>query len=117
MRKSKKVFDSAKVTDHHAIIPTGVTSNLLTADEQRVYDRVARRFIAVFYDDCEFATTTVLGRAADVDFKVTGKQILSAGWRSVFKREDCRMRMTRHVTRRKSCPPLRPASVARMRPS
>lgn len=88
LRKSKKVFDSAKVTDHHAIIPTGVTSNLLTADEQRVYDRVARRFIAVFYDDCEFATTTVLGRAADVDFKVTGKQILSAGWRSVFKRED-----------------------------
>lgn len=88
LKKSKKVFDSSKVTDHHAIIPTGVTSNMLTADEQKVYDRVVRHFIAVFYDDCTFATTTVQGRVEDIGFKVLGKQILTPGWRSVFKREE-----------------------------
>lgn len=88
LKKSKKVFDSSKVTDHHAIIPTGVTSNMLTADEQKVYDRVVRHFIAVFYDDCTFATTTVQGRVEDIGFKVSGKQILTPGWRSVFKREE-----------------------------
>lgn len=84
LRKSKKVFDSSKVTDHHAIIPTGVAANALTDMERNVYDLVARRFIAVFYADCRFATTTVLGEAAEVPFKATGKQILEPGWRVVF---------------------------------
>ncbi len=84
LRKSKKVFDSSKLTDHHAIIPTGVAANNLTADERNVYDMVARRFIAAFYPDCKFQATTVTGEAADVAFKVGGKVILEAGWRSVF---------------------------------
>lgn len=84
LRKSKKVFDSSKVTDHHAIIPTGVPANTLTNMERNVYDLVARRFIAVFYPDCKFSTTTVLGAAAEVPFKVSGKQILDPGWRMVF---------------------------------
>lgn len=85
LRKSKKVFDSSKVTDHHAIIPTGVAAqNLnLTDMERNVYDLVARRFITVFYPDCLFATTTVCGEAAEVPFKATGKQILEPGWRAV----------------------------------
>lgn len=85
LRKSKKVFDSSKVTDHHAIIPTGVAATGLTEMEKNVYDLVARRFIAVFYPDCRFSTTTVLGEAAEVPFKVTGKQILEPGWRDVFQ--------------------------------
>lgn len=84
LRKSKKVFDSSKVTDHHAIIPTGVAANNLTADEMKVYDMVARRFIAAFYPDCKFQATTVTGEAADVNFKVGGKVFVEAGWRSVF---------------------------------
>lgn len=84
LRKSKKVFDSSKVTDHHAIIPTGVAPNALTDIERNVYDLVARRFIAVFYPDCRFATTTVTGEAAEVPFRVNGKQILDAGWRVVL---------------------------------
>lgn len=83
LRKSKKVFDTSKVTDHHAIIPTGVPANALTDVEQNVYDLVARRFIAVFYPDCRFATTTVTGAAADVAFRVSGKVILDPGWRTV----------------------------------
>ena len=82
--KSKKVFDSSKVTDHHAIIPTGVTPQWLNADEEKVFDLVARRFIAVFYPDCQFSTTTVLGEVDSYEFKVTGKQILQPGWRVVF---------------------------------
>ncbi len=81
--KRKKVFDSSKVTDHHAIIPTGVPANNLTDMERNVYDLVARRFITVFYPDCKFATTTVMGQAADVPFKTTGKLILEPGWRAV----------------------------------
>lgn len=83
LRKSKKVFDSSKVTDHHAIIPTGVAAQNLTDMEHNVYDLVARRFITVFYPDCLFATTTVCGEAAEVPFKATGKQILEPGWRAV----------------------------------
>ena len=83
MLKRKKVFDSSKVTDHHAIIPTGVPANNLTDMERNVYDLVARRFITVFYPDCKFATTTVMGQAADVPFKTTGKLILEPGWRAV----------------------------------
>lgn len=85
--KSKKVFDNSKVTDHHAIIPTGVPARNLTENERKVYDLVARRFIAAFYPDCEISTTTVLGKVDKVDFKVTGKQILKPGWRVVFGAE------------------------------
>ncbi|MBP3671069.1 MAG: DNA topoisomerase 3 [Bacteroidaceae bacterium] len=86
--KSKKVFDNSKVTDHHAIIPTNVKANNLTDREMMVYDLVARRFIAAFYPDCQVANTTVLGRVEDVEFKVTGRRILSAGWRVVFGKDD-----------------------------
>lgn len=85
--KSKKVFDNSKVTDHHAIIPTGVPARNLTDNEHKVYDLVTRRFIAVFYPDCEVSTTTVLGKVGKVDFKVSGKQILKPGWRVVFGTE------------------------------
>ena len=97
LKKSKKVFDSSKVTDHHAIIPTGMNPQnvSLTIDEKRVYDMVTRRFIAVFYPDCKFSTTTVLGEVSltpgpspkgegSIEFKATGKQILEEGWRVVF---------------------------------
>ena len=86
LKKSKKVFDSSKVTDHHAIIPTGMNPQnvSLSLDEKRVYDLVTRRFIAVFYPDCKFSTTTVLGEVEQVEFKATGKQILDEGWRAVF---------------------------------
>lgn len=87
IRKDKRVFDNSKVTDHHAIIPTGVPARNLTDNERKVYDLVARRFIAAFYPDCEISTTTVLGKVGKVDFKVTGKQILKPGWRVVFGAE------------------------------
>ena len=82
--KSKRVFDTSKVTDHHAIIPTGVPATSLTDMERNVYDLIARRFIAVFYPDCKFSTTTVFGKVEDVEFKVSGKEILSPGWREVY---------------------------------
>ena len=82
--KSKRVFDNSKVTDHHAIIPTGVPARGLSDAEQKVYDLVARRFIAAFYPDCEISTTTVQGKVGKVEFKVSGKQILKPGWRIVF---------------------------------
>ena len=82
--KSKKVFDNSKVTDHHAIIPTGQNPVNLTDMEKRVFDLVARRFIAVFYPDCKFSTTTVIGETDGIEFKTTGKQILDMGWRVVF---------------------------------
>ena len=85
--KTKRVFDNSKVTDHHAIIPTGVVARNLTENERKVYDLVARRFIAAFYPDCEISTTTVLGIVDKVEFKVTGKQILKPGWRVVFGAE------------------------------
>ena len=87
LKKSKRVFDSSKVTDHHAIIPTGVPATNLTDIERHVYDLIARRFIAVFYPDCKFATTTVLGKVEKVEFKVTGKTILDEGWRTVYGKE------------------------------
>ena len=83
--KSKKVFDNSKVTDHHAIIPTGVVPSGLSFAEEKVYDEVCRHFIAVFYPDCQFATTTVLGKVEEVEFKTSGKQILVPGWREVIK--------------------------------
>ena len=87
LTKSKKVFDNTKVTDHHAIIPTGVHPQNLTDMEKRVFDLVARRFIAIFYPDCKFSTTTVLGEVDQIEFKVTGKQILEPGWRIIFSKE------------------------------
>ena len=87
LKKTKRVFDTSKVTDHHAIIPTGVIPQNLSDAEQRVFDLVARRFIAVFLPDCKFSTTTVLGEVIGeedkVEFKVTGKEILDPGWRVV----------------------------------
>ena len=86
--KSKRVFDNSKVTDHHAIIPTGDVSKLdgINSYEQKVYDLITRRFLAAFYPDCEYATTTVSGRAADVDFKASGKTILNDGWRFLYRK-------------------------------
>jgi DNA topoisomerase-3 len=85
--KSKKVFDNSKVTDHHAIIPTGVYPQGLTDMERRVYDLVARRFISVFYPDCKFATTTVIGETNHIEFKATGRQILDPGWKVIYQRD------------------------------
>ena len=97
--KSKKVFDSSKVTDHHAIIPTGMIPTALTDLQRKVYDLVARRFIAVFYPDCKYAQTTVLGEVSsetnssgtysetNIEFKVTGRTILDTGWRAVYAKD------------------------------
>ncbi len=86
--KPKRIFDTSKVTDHHAIIPTGVPAVNLTDMERNVYDLIARRFIAAFWPDCKFSTTTVLGKVEDVEFKVSGKEILSPGWRTVYAKEE-----------------------------
>ncbi len=86
IRKSKKVFDDKKVTDHHAIIPTGVPApENLSRDEKLIYDTVTRRFIANFYPDCEISTTTILGKVEDVEFKTSGKQVIKENWRVVYK--------------------------------
>lgn len=83
--KSKTVFDDKKVTDHHAIIPTEILpQGLSVPEEKRIYDLIARRFIAVFYPECKVANTTVLGKVGEVFFKATGKQILDQGWREVY---------------------------------
>ena len=86
--KSKRVFDNKKVTDHHAIIPTGQRPEGLTADEKKVYDLVALHFIAAFYPDCEVSNTTVLAKTGEIDFKVTGREVLKPGWRVVFDKEE-----------------------------
>lgn len=85
--KSKKVFDNSKVTDHHAIIPTGHSPSSLVGDERKLFHLIALRFIAAFYPDCEFLTTTVLGDAGGVEFKAVGKIIVNPGWRLVFNKE------------------------------
>ncbi len=85
--KSKKVFDTSKVTDHHAIIPTGQPAYNLTDLEKNVYDLICKRFISVFYPDCKFSTTTVLGKVDDIEFKVSGKEILNPGWRTVYAKD------------------------------
>ena len=85
--KSKKVFDNAKVTDHHAIIPTGQSPAALVGNERQLYHLIALRFIAAFYPDCQFMTTTVTGRAGDCEFRTTGKVITSPGWRDVYKNQ------------------------------
>ncbi|WP_299555645.1 type IA DNA topoisomerase [Seonamhaeicola sp.] len=84
IKKSNKVFNDKKVTDHHAIIPTGIQTRL-QPNQQQVYDIIVRRFIAVFYEDCSVANTNVIGKAAEVSFKTTGKEILDKGWRVVFE--------------------------------
>ncbi|MDG5491982.1 type IA DNA topoisomerase [Psychroserpens sp. SPM9] len=84
IKKSAKVFNDKKVTDHHAIIPTGIEIKL-QYNQQQVYDIIVKRFIAVFYPDCEVSNTTVIGKADDVNFKTTGKEILKDGWKVVFK--------------------------------
>ena len=86
--KSKKVFDNKKVTDHHAIIPTGQRPDNMSADEKKVYDLVALHFIAVFYPECEVSNTTVLAKVGEMDFKVTGREVLKPGWRVVFGAEE-----------------------------
>ncbi len=85
--KSKKVFDNKKVTDHHAIIPTGVVPGALTDNERKVYDFIVRRFIAVFHPDCKTSTTTVLGETEGIPFRTSGKEILEPGWKMVFDRQ------------------------------
>lgn len=87
IKKDKRVFDNKKVTDHHAIIPTGVRANNISNDERKVYDLITRRFIAAFYPNCKISTTTVLGEVNKIEFKVTGKQILAPGWRVVFDKD------------------------------
>lgn len=90
IKKSKRVFDNKKVTDHHAIIPTGMAPSGITPDEQKVYDAITRRFIAVFYPDCKVSNTTILGQVDDLEFKATGKQIIEPGWREVYADEDAK---------------------------
>ena len=87
IRKSKQVFDNKKVTDHHAIIPTGVKLSGVSPESQTIYDMVVRRFIAVFYPDCTVSKTTVLGEVLKLEFKASGKQILSSGWRVVYPKD------------------------------
>jgi len=87
IRKSTKVFDDKKVTDHHAIIPTGVNAQGLVGNEALVYDTIAKRFLAAFYPDCEVMNTVVLGAVKDIEFKANGKQILDPGWRLVYNKE------------------------------
>lgn len=86
--KSKRVFDASKVTDHHAIIPTHVVPQGLSDAERNVYDLIAKRFISVFYPDCTFSTTTVLGKVDKIEFKTSGKEIIEAGWREVYENHE-----------------------------
>ena len=83
--KSKTIFDDKKITDHHAIIPTGIVPSGISQDEQKIYDLICRRFIAVFYPECKVSNTTVLGKVDNLIFKATGKQIISLGWREVYE--------------------------------
>ncbi|MGK0454996.1 MAG: DNA topoisomerase-3 [Paraglaciecola sp.] len=87
IKKTKRIFDDTKVTDHHAIIPTGIQGNL-QYNQQRVYDIITRRFIGAFYPDSDVSNTSVIGKAAEVPFKTTGKEILTKGWRVAFETEE-----------------------------
>ncbi|TMM31100.1 DNA topoisomerase III [Polaribacter aestuariivivens] len=91
IKKSKRVFDDKKVTDHHAIIPTGIQGNL-QYNQQQVYDIITKRFIAVFYPDSDVSNTSVMGKAAEVPFKTNGKEILTKGWRVVFETEESKVK-------------------------
>lgn len=87
LTKSKRFFDSSKVTDHHAIIPTGVPASSLSDMEHNVYDLITKRFIAAFYPDCKFSTTVVTGKVEDIELKATGKEILDPGWRIIYAKD------------------------------
>ncbi len=91
IKKTKRVFDDNKVTDHHAIIPTGIQGNL-QYNQQQVYDIITKRFIAVFYPDSDVSNTSVMGKAAEVPFKTTGKEIINKGWRVVFETEESKIK-------------------------
>ncbi len=91
IKKSKRVFDDKKVTDHHAIIPTGIQGNL-QYNQQQIYDIITRRFIGVFYPDSDVSNTSVIGKAAEVPFKTTGKEILTKGWRVAFETEESKIK-------------------------
>jgi len=91
IKKTKRIFDDKKVTDHHAIIPTGIQTNL-QYNQQQVYDIITKRFIAVFYPDSDVSNTSVLGKAAEVPFKTTGKEIINKGWRVVFETEESKIK-------------------------
>lgn len=88
IKKSKKVFDDKKVTDHHAIIPTGIWPSGISPDEQKIFITIAKRFISVFYPDCTVSNTTVMGEVSEVEFKATGKQIIEPGWRMVYENDE-----------------------------
>ncbi len=96
--RSKKVFDNKKVTDHHAIIPTGVYPQGLTDIEKKVYDLIARRFIAVFYPECKFQTTTIYGESAEIPFKASGRKIIDPGWKAVFQGESSDEKEEKEIT-------------------
>lgn len=98
LTKSKKVFDNKKVTDHHAIIPTGVYPQGLTDIEKKVYDLIARRFIAVFYPECKFQTTTIFGESAEIPFKASGRKIIDPGWKAVFQGESSDEKEEKEIT-------------------
>ena len=112
--KSKKIFDNAKVTDHHAIIPTNVPpASYLSIEEKKVYDMVARRFIAAFYPDCEFDQTTVMGKSGNCEFKAVGKHIVAEGWREVYKSNKTQQN-EKNTRKRKKRQILRPLSRIRL---
>lgn len=102
--KSKRIFDTSKVTDHHAIIPTGQVPVGLTDVEKKVYDLIARRFIAVFYPDCKFSTTSVVGKVDKVEFKTSGKEILSQGWRAIYAKDEISDSATKNAAADKTLP-------------
>ena len=83
--KSKSIFDNEKITDHHAIIPTGIYPNGLSEEERKIYDLIARRFISAFYPECRISTTTVLGKVDELNFKASGKQLVYLGWKFVYE--------------------------------
>ncbi|MDG2505559.1 MAG: DNA topoisomerase 3 [Crocinitomicaceae bacterium] len=85
--KSKTIFNDKKITDHHAIIPTGVNGQGLSGYEEKIYDLISKRFIAVFYPPCKVSNTTVIGKVEKLEFKTSGKQIISLGWRAVYKED------------------------------
>lgn len=87
LTKSKRIFDNSKVTDHHAIIPTGISPTNLSENEKRVYDMVARRFISVFWPECIYSATTVTGKSGNCDFKATGREIINPGWKTLYSNE------------------------------
>lgn len=104
INKTKKVFDNKKVTDHHAIIPTGMKPTNLSVQEQQVFDMIVRRFIAAFYPNCKISTTTVMGEASEIEFKTTGKQILEPGWRVIYAKDNTAVEQKNETDEEKTLP-------------